>query len=42
MLKGVFFDLFGTLLVYSEMQKAREDRLLALYENFKKFNNCCS
>ena len=36
MLKGVFFDLFGTLLVYCEMQKAWEDWLLALYKNFKK------
>ena len=37
MLKGVFFDLFGTLLMYTNMQKAWEDWLIALYKNFK---NC--
>ncbi len=35
MKKGIFFDLFGTLLIYSEMQKAWDDWLLALFMNFK-------
>ncbi|MHA2281771.1 MAG: HAD family hydrolase [Promethearchaeota archaeon] len=36
MLKGVFFDLFGTLLIYTDMQKAWDMWLQALYENFKE------
>ncbi|MFX1374525.1 MAG: HAD family hydrolase [Promethearchaeota archaeon] len=34
---GVFFDLFGTLLIYTNSRKAWEDWLLVLYENFKEF-----
>jgi len=37
MIKGVFFDLFGTLLIYTDMQKAWEMWLQALY---KDFNEC--
>ena len=36
-MRGVFFDLFGTLLIYTNSRKAWEDWLLVLYENFKKF-----
>ena len=36
-MRGVFFDLFGTLLIYSNSRKAWEDWLLVLYENFKEF-----
>ncbi len=36
MIKGVFFDLFGTLMIYNNMQKAWERWLKALYENFKE------
>ncbi|MHA2398683.1 MAG: HAD family hydrolase [Promethearchaeota archaeon] len=36
MIKGVFFDLFGTLLIYTDMRKAWDNWLLALYENFRK------
>jgi len=35
-MRGVFFDLFGTLLVYTNSRKAWEDWLLVLYENFNK------
>jgi putative hydrolase of the HAD superfamily len=35
MIKGVFFDLFGTLLIYTDMRKAWDDWLSALYENFR-------
>ena len=34
---GVFFDLFGTLLIYTDMRKAWDDWLSALYENFRQF-----
>ena len=37
MIRGVFFDLFGTLLLYTDMRKAWDDWLLALYENFSDF-----
>ncbi|MHA1985202.1 MAG: HAD family hydrolase [Promethearchaeota archaeon] len=36
MMKGVFFDLFGTLMMYTDMQKAWEKWLQALYEDFKE------
>ena len=36
-MRGVFFDLFGTLLIYTNSRKAWEDWLLVLYNNFK---NC--
>ena len=36
MVKGVFFDLFGTLLIYGDMRKAWEDWLITNYNNFKK------
>ncbi|MFW9939746.1 MAG: HAD family hydrolase [Candidatus Thorarchaeota archaeon] len=36
-MQGVFFDLFGTLMIYSNSRKAWEDWLRVLYENFKKF-----
>ncbi|MFX0082050.1 MAG: HAD family hydrolase [Candidatus Hodarchaeota archaeon] len=36
-MRGIFFDLFGTLLIYTNSRKAWEDWLLVLYENFKKF-----
>lgn len=36
-MRGVFFDLFGTLLIYTNSRKAWEDWLLVLYKNFKKF-----
>jgi len=35
-MKGVFFDLFGTLMIYTDMQKAWEKWLQALYEDFKE------
>ena len=35
MLKGVFFDLFGTLMMYTDMQKAWEKWIQTLYEDFK-------
>ncbi len=37
MIKGVFFDLFGTLMIYSDMQKAWERWLQALFEEFEEF-----
>ncbi|MHA1916004.1 MAG: HAD family hydrolase [Promethearchaeota archaeon] len=37
MIKGVFFDLFGTLLIYTDMRKAWDNWLLALFENFQMF-----
>ena len=36
MIKGVFFDLFGTLLIYTDMQKAWEKWLQALYVGFEE------
>ncbi|MCK4286055.1 MAG: hypothetical protein KAX18_07620 [Candidatus Lokiarchaeota archaeon] len=36
MINGVFFDLFGTLLIYTDMQKAWERWLQALYEDFEE------
>jgi len=36
-MRGVFFDLFGTLLIFTNSRKAWEDWLFALYENFQKF-----
>jgi HAD superfamily hydrolase (TIGR01549 family) len=36
-MRGVFFDLFGTLMIYTNSRKAWEDWLFVLYENFKKF-----
>jgi putative hydrolase of the HAD superfamily len=36
-MQGVFFDLFGTLLIYTNSRKAWDDWLLVLHENFKKF-----
>jgi hypothetical protein len=36
MVKGVFFDLFGTLMIYHDMQKAWEAWLLAIFKMFKK------
>ena len=36
-MRGVFFDLFGTLMIYTNSRKAWEDWLSVLYENFKKF-----
>lgn len=35
MIKGVFFDLYGTLLIYNNMQKAREEGILAVYDSFR-------
>ena len=35
MVKGGFFDLFGTLMMYTDMQTAWEKWLQALYEDFK-------
>jgi len=35
--RGVFFDLFGTLLIYTNSRKAWEDWLSVLYTNFKNF-----
>ncbi|MHA2038590.1 MAG: HAD family hydrolase [Promethearchaeota archaeon] len=35
MLKGVFFDLFGTLMIYTDMQEAWEKWLQTLYDYFK-------
>jgi len=35
MMMGVFFDLFGTLMMYTDMEKAWEKWLHALYEDFK-------
>ncbi|MBY8985625.1 MAG: HAD family hydrolase [Candidatus Lokiarchaeota archaeon] len=37
MINGVFFDLFGTLLIYTDMQKAWERWLQALYEDFQEW-----
>lgn len=37
MINGIFFDLFGTLLVYTDMQKAWERWLQALHEDFQEF-----
>ncbi len=37
MINGVFFDLFGTLMICHNMQKAWDDWLLA---NFKRFKKC--
>ncbi|MHA2005920.1 MAG: HAD family hydrolase [Promethearchaeota archaeon] len=37
MIQGVFFDLFGTLLIYTNMRKAWDDWLLVLHENFIDF-----
>ena len=36
-MQGVFFDLFGTLLVYTNSRKAWEDWLSVLYNNFMEF-----
>jgi len=36
-MRGIFFDLFGTLLIYTNSRKAWEDWLVVLYENFRKF-----
>ena len=36
-MRGVFFDLFGTLLLYTNSRKAWEDWLSVLYNNFKEF-----
>jgi putative hydrolase of the HAD superfamily len=36
-MRGVFFDLFGTLMIYTNSRQAWEDWLAVLYENFKKF-----
>ena len=36
-MRGVFFDLFGTLLIYTNSREAWEDWLLVLYKNFKNF-----
>ncbi|MFX1478183.1 MAG: HAD family hydrolase [Promethearchaeota archaeon] len=36
-MQGVFFDLFGTLMIYTDSRKAWEDWLSVLYKNFKKF-----
>jgi putative hydrolase of the HAD superfamily len=36
-MKGVFFDLFGTLFIYTNSRKAWEDWLSVLYTNFKEF-----
>jgi putative hydrolase of the HAD superfamily len=36
MIKGIFFDLFGTLMIYTDMEKAWERWLKALYEGFVK------
>ncbi|MFW9822367.1 MAG: HAD family hydrolase [Candidatus Thorarchaeota archaeon] len=35
MIKGVFFDLFGTLLRYTDMQRAWDKWIQALYKGFK-------
>ncbi|MFX0030522.1 MAG: HAD family hydrolase [Candidatus Hermodarchaeota archaeon] len=35
-MEGVFFDLFGTLLMYTNSRQAWEDWLLVLFNNFKK------
>jgi len=35
MIKGVFFDLFGTLMIYTDMQKAWDMWIQALYEDFR-------
>jgi HAD superfamily hydrolase (TIGR01549 family) len=37
MIHGFFFDLFGTLMLYTDMRKAWDDWLLALHENFREF-----
>jgi len=37
MIRGVFFDLYGTLLIYNNMQKAREEGILAVYNSFRNF-----
>jgi putative hydrolase of the HAD superfamily len=36
-MKGVFFDLFGTLFIYTNSRLAWEDWLSVLYNNFKEF-----
>jgi putative hydrolase of the HAD superfamily len=36
-MRGVFFDLFGTLLIYTNSRKAWEDWLSVLYNNFRYF-----
>ncbi len=35
MIKGVFFDLFGTLMIYTDMQEAWENWLQTLYDCFE-------
>jgi len=36
-MQGVFFDLFGTLLIYTNSRRAWEDWLSVLYNNFIEF-----
>ncbi|MFX1280029.1 MAG: HAD family hydrolase [Promethearchaeota archaeon] len=36
-MRGVIFDFFGTLMIYTNSRKAWEDWLSSLYENFKRF-----
>ena len=32
MIKGVFFDLYGTLLIYNDLERSQEDGLLEIYK----------
>ena len=37
MIKGIFFDLYGTLLVYGDMKSAWDDWLAAFYSSFRGY-----